>query len=107
MAAYDDLNTTRIFSVSILSVVVVAVTVLAVQVVYYWMLRLTEETIAEQSSYRRQNAILEDQTAQISAYDVDEETGNVVIPIDQAIELVAKERSSTEENDETGKADET
>lgn len=94
MAAYDDLNVKRIFAVGFLSVFVLAVTTLAVQVMYYAMLDIQKAETSAESDYRRQNMILDEQTAEISNYGVNPDTGNVVIPIDQAIELMVKETES-------------
>jgi cell division protein FtsX len=93
MAAYDDLNVKRIFVVGIASVVVTAVTALAVQVLYYTMAQAqTAETQAE-SNYDRQNAYLQGQVDQVSTYGVDEATGNIVIPVEKAIEQMLEENS--------------
>jgi uncharacterized protein HemX len=91
MAAYDDLNVKGIFTVGVISVVVVAVTALAVQVVSYSWLQLQTEQKSAESDYRRQNEVLALQSEQISNYGVDPQTGNITIPIDQAIDLVAEE----------------
>ena len=97
MANYDDLDDKRIFTVGILSVVVVAVTALAVQVLYYWMVRIQEETTAAQSSYRSENAAIVEQNEQISRFGVDPNTAEITIPIDQAIEKVVKQRGQASE----------
>jgi hypothetical protein len=102
MASYDDLNTKRIFTVGILSVVVTAVTALAVQVVYYALAKSQDESKSAQSSYHRQDEFLENQTAQISRYGVDQDTGSITIPIDKAMQLmvgdhVEKKSSSSDE----------
>ena len=89
MAAYDDLNTKRIFTVGILSILVTTATALAVQVVYYALVSWHEADLAERSSYRRQNQVLEEQTKQISNYGVNPETGSVTIPVSQAMQLIA------------------
>lgn len=106
MAAYDDLNVKRIFVVGVISVVVVAVTALAVQVVSYSMLQWQNESKSEQSDYTRQNRILDSQKKMISEYGVDPDTGNITIPIDRAIELVAAEATQTESNEDKPNADE-
>jgi flagellar basal body-associated protein FliL len=93
MANYDDLNSKRIYTVAILSVVVTAVTALAVQVVYYALAKSQSEIKSAQSSYHRQNEVLESQTALISRYGVDPETGNITIPIDKAMELMIDKTS--------------
>lgn len=95
MAAYDDLNVKRIFTVGIASVVVTAVTALAVQVLYYNMLQWQDAETKAASDYSRQNSILAAQEAEISNYGVNAETGNLVIPIDKAIELLVSEKSNS------------
>lgn len=97
MADYDDLDDKRIFTVGILSVVVVAVTALAVQVLYYWMVRVQEDSTAAESSYRRENAALVEQTEQLSRFGVDPNTAEIRIPIEQAIEKVVKQHSQSSE----------
>jgi hypothetical protein len=99
MAKYDDLNTKQIFIVGIGSVVVTIVTILAVQYVYYLLVDGHREYLQAESSYRRQNQALAEQVETISRYGADPETGKVVIPIGQAMELVAKE-SRRDESDE-------
>jgi hypothetical protein len=101
MAAYDDLDVKRIFSVGILSVVVTAVTALAVQVVYYWMVEVQSAETAAASNYGRQNTILEDQQNEIARYDVDPQTGNIIIPIDKAIELMIGNKEAQVPSDDT------
>tara|TARA_R110002049_G_scaffold285698_1_gene466732 strand:- start:135367 stop:135684 length:318 start_codon:yes stop_codon:yes gene_type:complete len=105
MAAYDDLNVSRIFTVGIISVVVTAVTALAVQVLYYALVQWQSEAKIAQSDYRRQQAVFAEQIEQISSYGVDPTTGNVTIPIDDAIELMASENKKA--NDQKNKSDET
>ncbi len=106
MAAYDDLNTKRIFIVGVLSIVVTAVTALAVQVVYYYLVSLHETDMAQKSSYHRQNEILEDQENQISQYGVDEETGFITIPISEAMHLIAAENGASNHQDDHAKENE-
>lgn len=107
MAAYDDLNVNRIFTVGILSIVVTAVTALAVQVMYYTMLGWQQAETAAESDYRRQNSILAEQTKEISSYGVNEENGNVIVPIDQAMEYLVKEKSKSAGNAKDSGSDET
>ncbi|MDA9778278.1 hypothetical protein N9D38_07530 [Rubripirellula sp.] len=96
MAAYDDLDVKRIFVVGIASVVVTAVTALAVQVVYYTMAQQQKTETAAASNYARQNAILQAQQDEISAYGVDELTGKLVIPVDKAIEMLSQEDAAAD-----------
>jgi hypothetical protein len=105
MAAYDDLNVSRIWTVGIISVIVTAVTALAVQVLYYALVQWQSEAKIAQSDYRRQTAIFTEQIEQISSYGVDPTTGNVTIPIDEAIKRMAKEIKKT--NAKSSKHDET
>ena len=101
MAAYDDLDVKRIFSVGILSIVVTAVTALAVQVVYYHLVQVQTAETAAASDYTRQNAILKQQQDEIATYDVDQQTGNIIIPIDKAIELMVGDRGSKSPSDDS------
>jgi hypothetical protein len=106
MAAYDDLNVKGIFIVGVISVVVVAVSALAVQVVSYSMLQMQNESKSAASEYRRQNEILDEQRELISGYGVDPQSGNITIPIDQAIEELVASQSNRKETDENqAKAD--
>ncbi len=101
MAAYDDLDVKRIFSVGILSIAVTAVTALAVQVVYYWMVQIQSAETAAASDYRRQNTILQEQQNEIARYDVDTQTGNIIIPIDKAIELMVGKQQPESPSDDS------
>lgn len=96
MARYDDLNVSQIAIVAVISVVVTAVTALAVQVVFYALAGWQEAAKSAASSYRRPNLTLEAQRQEIADYGVDPTTGNVRIPIDKAIELVAAENQTTQ-----------
>ncbi len=107
MAAYDDLNVKRIFTVGVISIVVLAVTVLAVQVISYTMLEWQSAAKSEQSDYTRQKTILKEQTDQISTYGVDPLSGNITIPIDHAIQLIADESKQTKLNEAKPKANDT
>ena len=94
MADYDDLNTKRIFMVGILSIVVTAVTALAVQVVYYALVSWHDAELSERSSYGRHNAVLSEQSAEISKYGVNPDTGAVTIPVEKAMQLIAADNDS-------------
>jgi len=100
MAAYDDLDVKRIFVVGIFSIVITAVTALAVQVLYYAMVQWQDSETKAASNYKRQKAILAEQEAEISNYGVDADTGNIVIPIDDAIRLMVNETSETNSSEE-------
>ena len=94
MAAYDDLNVKRIFVVGIASVVVTAVTALAVQVLYHAMAQWQKTETQAASNYTRQNSILQEQLQEVSVFGVDDTTGNIVIPVEKAIDLMVDEPSS-------------
>jgi hypothetical protein len=91
MAAYDDLNGKRIFTVGVLSVVITVIAALAVQVVYFYMAQSQSAATAAASDYRRQNLFLEQQQAEIATYGVDPQTGNIIIPIDVAIDKMVRD----------------
>ena len=102
MAAYDDLDTNRIFVVGIISIVVTAVTALAVQVVYYSLLQWQHEKMTASGSYARANKVLSDQMDEVSRYGVDPTTGNFTIPIQESMKLMLAEEkdSGTKKVDE-------
>ena len=93
MAVYDDLDVKRIFTVGIFSIAVTAVTALAVQVIYYSLVEWQQAETRAASDYRRQNRILSEQTEQISTYGVDPDSGNIIIPIEKAMELYVGEQA--------------
>ena len=94
MAQYDDLNSTKISTVGVISVVVLAVTALAVQVIFYALADWQDVAKSEQSNYRRENLAISEQKDQISAYGVDSQTGNITIPIQKAMEMVVNENQN-------------
>jgi len=97
MAAYDDLDVKRIFIVGIASVVVTAVTALAVQVLYYSLSEWQNAETQGSSRYTRQNNVLIRQAAEISKQGVDSKTGNITIPINEAMkQQFSAENSGTE-----------
>ena len=107
MAAYDDLNVKRILVVGILSVVITAVTALAVQVLYYNLVQRHDAETDAANDYHRQNQILQEQQKQISSYGVDETTGNIVIPIEKAIDLMVGEKETDKASKSNASSDET
>lgn len=108
MAQYDDLNVKRIALVGVISVVVTAVTALAVQVVFYAMADYNDSLKQEESDYRRQNKVLADQMAQLNSVGVDPQTGNITIPVQDAMKLIVAEGDSdTESSEESSTTDET
>ncbi len=94
MAAYDDLNVNRIFAVGFFSIFVLAATALAVQILYFTMLGWQQAETSAESDYRRQSLILDAQAAEISSYGINPDTGNVVVPIDLAIQQMVQENST-------------
>ena len=107
MAAYDDLNVKRIFAVGFFSIFVLVVTALAVQVLYFAMLGWQQAETSAASDYRRQETILKEQVDEISNYGVNQDTGNVVIPIDEAIKLMVKESEGSAKEPKQGNSEET
>ena len=94
MAAYDDLDTRQIWVVGIISAVLTAVTILAVQVLYYALLNWHDEAKLAGSEYTQSIDHIEKQELSLSEYGRAKE-GQILIPIDRAMELVA-ERSTSE-----------
>jgi len=99
MAKYDDLDTKQIFIIGIASVMVTLVTILAVQYVYFLLVNNHQDLLQAQSSYRRQNEALAEQSGTISQYGADPETANVVIPVREAMKLVAKDYQQQNQTD--------
>lgn len=100
MAQYDDLPNKRITVVGLLSVAITIITVLAVQVLYFGMVGYVDVRKFGESTYREGIESLADQTKNISRYGVDEETGRITIPIDQAMKAMVSESAKTK-TDET------
>ncbi|MEM8911586.1 MAG: hypothetical protein AAGC97_07435 [Planctomycetota bacterium] len=95
MAVYDDLNVKRIAVISVISVLVTAVTVLGVQVLYFAMADVVDSRKVRNATYSRQNRILTQQAEDVSRYGVDAETGNVVIPVEEAMKRMAAEAAAS------------
>lgn len=91
MAAYDDLNAKRIFSVSIISILVTIITVLAVQVMYFAMADIVDTRKVNSASYTRQNKRLAAQAEELQQFGVDEETGKIFIPVKDVMKKMATE----------------
>lgn len=108
MAAYDDLPIKRIVVVGLLSIAVTFITVLGVQVLYFGMQSYVDQRKFAESTYRDSLEILDSQTNQISRFGVDEESGRIIMPVDQAMKAMAAAAAKTESNDkESSKSDET
>lgn len=99
MTTYDDLNSKQIFVVGLVSTALTFISILAAQVLYFALNERLEAEKSEHSVYREGNSVLAAQTDEISSYGVDEETGNVQIPISEAIRLVAEEQAQDDGND--------
>jgi len=98
MAAYDDLPIKRIVVVGLLSIAVTSITILGVQVLYYGMQGHVDQQKFADSTYRDSLEILDSQTNQISRFGVDEESGRIIIPVDQAMKAMAAAAVKTESN---------
>ncbi len=98
MAQYDDLNITKIAVVGVISVVVTAVTALAVQVMFYAMADRIDTAKIADSEYTRQNAVLAEQTAEISSYGANPDNAKVTIPVEKAMEKMAAEAKKADKD---------
>jgi hypothetical protein len=99
MAQYDDLPIQRIVVVGLLSIAITVITVLGVQVLYFGMQNYVDERKLADSTYRESIEVLDTQTSRISRFGVDESSGKITIPIDQAMKkLVTSPKPET--NDE-------
>jgi len=108
MAAYDDLPIQRIVVVGLLSIVVTFITVLGVQVLYFGMQDHVDQQKLAASTYREGVESLETQTQEISRFGVDEQSGRITIPVEQAMKSMATEAVKKSTNDtEPTKTDET
>lgn len=91
MAAYDDLNGTRIATISVISIVATAVTVLAVQVMYFAMAGFVDQRKVDSATYSRQNKILADQADEVTRFGIDPQSGKVIVPVDTVFQkMVAR-----------------
>lgn len=99
MAAYDDLNGKRIATISVISIVVTAVTVLAVQVVYFALADLVDTQKIQDARYTRSNHVLSQQAEEIATYGVDPDTGNIRIPVGDAMKKMAAEAEEHQNED--------
>lgn len=95
-----QLNSRQIFKVAIVSVAVTFITILACQVVYYALRDAHAEVLRERSVFRVGNTLLEEQGEAISEYGVDEETAQLQMPIDRAMELVVSEHQEQDDQGE-------
>lgn len=95
-----QLNNRQIFKVAIISAAVTFITILACQVVYYALSDAHSQVVRERSVYRVGNTLLQQQGEAISDYGVDEETAQLQMPIDRAIEIIVSERQQKAEQGE-------
>ncbi len=100
MAQYDDLPIKRITVVGLLSIAITFITVLGVQVLYFGMQGYVDEAKLASSTYADSIAALESQSAKLERYSVDEQTGNITVPIKDAIQKVLA--TSAQNAGETG-----
>ncbi|MGV3485270.1 MAG: hypothetical protein ACO1RT_12695 [Planctomycetaceae bacterium] len=107
MAAYDDLPIQRIVVVGLLSIAITIITVLGVQVLYFGMQNYVDEYKLAGSTYREGEEALADQTKRISRIGVDEDSGRITIPVDQAMKKMAVAAKESETNDKPSNPDET
>lgn len=101
MAQYDDLPIKRITVVGLLSIVITFITVLGVQVLYFGMQSYVDDAKLASSHYGDSIAALESQSAKLESYGVDEQTGNITIPVKEAMKKVISS-SSEAANKPTG-----
>jgi hypothetical protein len=99
MAAYDDLPIKRIVVVGLLSIAVTFITVLGVQVLYYGMQGYVDQRKFAESTYRESIEVLDTQTKQISRFGVDEESGRIIVPVDQVMKSMAADAAKTKSNE--------
>jgi hypothetical protein len=97
MAHYDDLPIRRITVISLISIAVTVVSVLAVQVLYFGMTRYVNEGKAALGIYVESEQHVARQNRRISQFGVNEDDGNYVIPIEQAMRKVVREASAKNE----------
>jgi hypothetical protein len=98
MARYDDLPIQRITVISLIAIAVTIVSILAVQVLYFGMHRYVNEGKAALGKYTESEEFLSRQRRSISQYSVNEDDGQFVIPIEQAMRKIAREASSRNES---------
>jgi hypothetical protein len=99
MAQYDDLPIQRIIVVGLLSIAITIITVLGVQVLYFGMLGYVDEGKLASSTYRESVEVLSGQSKQISLFGVDEATGRITIPIDEAMKKLVASAAKPESNE--------
>lgn len=99
MANYDDLNNRQIFTVAIISAVLTFITILACQVVYYALAERIAEQKLQEAQFFQGNSILTRQSDAISQYGVNEETGQVQIPVEMVMTRLADQHSSKKDNE--------
>ncbi|QEG40717.1 hypothetical protein [Roseimaritima ulvae] len=94
MASYDDLNNRQIFTVAILSAALTFITILACQVVYFALAERQEEEKLKQGQYTQGNSVLTSQSDSLNHYGVNEDTGQIQVPVDVVMTQFANQSDS-------------
>ena len=94
MASYDDLNNRQIFTVAILSAALTFITILACQVVYFALAERQEEEKLKQGQYTQGNSVLTSQSDSLNHYGVNEDTGQIQVPVDVVMSQFANQSDS-------------
>jgi len=97
MERHNDLNTLKIAAIGFLAALVTFAVILALQVLYYSAANEQQERKVIQAPTTQSDTLLAEQAVKLTRYDwIDREKKKVMIPIDRAMELVAKELSATQ-----------
>ena len=86
MSNYNDLNNRQIITISVISAALTFIAILASQVIYYALEQREHRLKSAQSHYAAGNDLLAEQMGTIEEYGVNSLTGQIQIPIDEAIE---------------------
>ncbi len=105
MASYDDLNNRQIFTVAILSAALTFITILACQVVYFALAERQEEEKLKQGQFTQGNSVLTSQSDSLNHYGVNEETGQIQVPVDVVMTQFVKKQSETDNQNESQTTD--
>ncbi|WP_153556454.1 hypothetical protein [Roseimaritima sediminicola] len=105
MASYDDLNNRQLFTVAIISAALTFITILACQVVYYALAERQEEHKLRQGRFFQGNRVLSTQSDTLNHYGINEETGQVQVPVDVVMTRMVEEAQNESEQDNSTAAD--
>ena len=94
MASYDDLNNRQIFTVAIISAALTFITILACQVVYFALAESQEEY-----KHTQGNSVLTSQSDSLNHYGVNEETGQIQVPVEVVMTQLVKQSDSDENHE--------